>query len=140
MQGDNSAISVCDKVTLSATVIDQETGSPVIGPGIGAVNFLVAGLAVGSATDPSGQGTFTVTWTPGADWSKLGSQGLLAVYSGLDFPDTNVDLLSSYVTGSLFINPGVCNQPPVADAGVDQTAECAGASGTLVALNGSRSV
>ncbi len=139
VQGNNSVISVCDKITLSAEVIDQVSGAKLAGPGIGAVNFLVAGIAVGSATDEAGQGTFTVAWTPGSDWTKLNSQSVLAVYSGFDFPDTEADLLSSHATGSITINPGVCNQAPVANAGQNQTLECGGPGGTLVTLDGSKS-
>ncbi len=139
VQGNNAVISVCDSVTFSATVKDQATGAPLVGPGIGAVNFLVAGIAVGSASDPTGQGIFTVTWKPGADWAKLNVQGLLVVYSGIDLPNTDADLLSSYATGSVTLNPGVCNQPPVANAGPDMAAECTGPNGASVVLDGTRS-
>ncbi len=139
IEGDNSSISQCDTITISAEVVDQVTGGTLTGPAIGAVNFLVAGVAVGSASDDEGTGVFTITWNPGSEWLKFNSQTLLAVYSGFDYPDTDQDLLSSHAAGSVTISAGICNTPPVVDAGPDQTIECSGPSGTPVTLDGSGS-
>jgi hypothetical protein len=59
--------------------------------------------------------------------------GNLNVVWSDDAPGVNQILFSR------FSSPQVTNHPPVANAGPDQTLECAGHSGTLVTLNGSTS-
>lgn len=79
---------------LAARVYDQN-GVLVQGPQAGVVTFYVAGVPVANDTDDDGDGTFEANWAPGSGWSATGQQDYRAIYSGIDRPGTQPDLLSS---------------------------------------------
>jgi hypothetical protein len=92
---------------LAAQVRDTADGGTVVGPGKGVVTFYVAGRAVGTDRDADGDGHFTIEWVPGFGWNQNGTQPLLAIYSGIDLPEGQVDLLSSQATSALQISQPV---------------------------------
>lgn len=79
---------------LSAKVFD-DSGAVVQGPAAGVVTFYVAGVPVANDTDADGDGVFAANWAPGSGWSATGVQDYRAIYSGIDRPAPQVDLLSS---------------------------------------------
>lgn len=88
--------------TLSARVFDAN-GAPVQGPAAGVVTFYVAGVPVANDTDADGDGVFTANWAPGSGWSATGVQDYRAIYSGIDRPAPQVDLLSSLASTTLVL-------------------------------------
>jgi hypothetical protein len=105
LAGFGTSIGTGDQVRIAARVTDLFTGAAVSGGGMGAVNFFVAGLAVGGDDDADGDGIFEITWQPGVDWSKLGAQSVMAVYSGINRPDPQYDLVSSFDVEDIVIEP-----------------------------------
>ncbi len=94
--------------TLSVQVKEAVSGASlfadkraITGPGKGVVTFHVAGIAVGSDTDADGDGVYTVQWVPGSTWSATGVQDLRAIYSGIDLPAPQQDLLPGFVSSTL---------------------------------------
>ncbi|MBX2999576.1 MAG: tandem-95 repeat protein [Caldilineaceae bacterium] len=129
----NGASSPVDyPVRLAATVTDTVGNLRVTGPDSGVVNFLVAGIAVGSDADSDGDGVYEILWTPGATWTRLGSQDLRAIYSGVDRPDPQPDLQSSFASGNLTLTGAV---RPVAESQTLTTDKNTPLSITLTAVD-----
>lgn len=91
---------------LLARVRDQN-GALVTGPSSGVVTFYVAGVPVANDTDADGDGIFSADWTPGSGWSANGVQDYRAIYSGIDRPEGEADLLSSLAANTLLLDLGV---------------------------------
>jgi hypothetical protein len=91
--------------SLSVRVKDSVTNTFVTGPGKGVVTFHVAGIAVGTDTDADGDGIFGIKWVPGPTWVATGLQDLRAIYSGIDLPAPQPDLLPGLVASNLTISP-----------------------------------
>ncbi|WP_434391358.1 hypothetical protein [Melittangium boletus] len=88
---------------LSVRVKDATTNTFVTGPGKGVVTFHVAGIAVGTDTDADGDGLYAIPWVPGASWAATGVQDLRAIYSGIDLPAPQQDLLPGLVASTVTI-------------------------------------
>ena len=77
---------------------------------------------------------------------EVGSPSGPSVLSALNVYDAGTGALLTSITDGALLNPtGVClpgkapvisNQPPVADAGIDETVECGSSAGTSVTLDG----
>lgn len=92
------SIQVKEAVSGASLFADKRA---ITGPGKGVVTFHVAGIAVGSDTDADGDGVYTVQWVPGSTWSATGVQDLRAIYSGIDLPAPQQDLLPGFVSSTL---------------------------------------
>jgi hypothetical protein len=110
--GNGGSVQLAQSVTLQATVTDTTSGVQVHGPGKGVVTFFVAGLAVGVDSDSDGNGVYSFTFTPDCAWNALGSQDFRAIYSGIDLPAGQTDMLSSLAAGAITITaPACCPKP-----------------------------
>lgn len=88
---------------LSVRVKDSVTNTFVTGPGKGVVTFQVAGIVVGTDTDADGDGVYGIQWIPGTSWVATGVQDLRAIYSGIDLPEPQQDLLPGLVASNVTI-------------------------------------
>ena len=108
----NAHIVIGEGGTLSARVTDG--GAPVRGPGRGVVTFYVAGVPVGADADVDGDGLFSTSWVPAVDsWSVTGAQDYRAVYSGVELAAPLANLLGSFDSRTLIIDPFPHNTPLV---------------------------
>lgn len=87
---------------LSAKVFDAN-GVLVQGPASGVVTFYVAGVPVANDTDADGNGVFSANWSPGSGWAAKGVQDYRAIYSGIDRPSPQVDLLPSLASTTILL-------------------------------------
>ncbi len=87
---------------LSAKVFDAN-GILVQGPGAGVLTFYVAGVPVANDIDADGNGVFSTNWAPGSGWAANGVQDYRAIYSGIDRPSPQVDLLSSLASTTVVL-------------------------------------
>ncbi|MGE6756785.1 hypothetical protein ACQKGO_02130 [Corallococcus interemptor] len=103
VQGNGATVSSrLQPTVLSARV--TTSGTSIQGPGKGVVTFYVGGIAVGTDRDADGDGLFRVDWIPGFEWRLLGTQPLIAVYSGIDLPEGQSDLMPSQLSGALTVS------------------------------------
>ncbi|WP_245768993.1 choice-of-anchor A family protein [Stigmatella aurantiaca] len=91
---------------LSATPRIASSHAPIAGPGRGVVTFYIAGSAVGTDADEDGDGTFRIDWIPGPTWGATGVQDFRAIYSGIDLPGPQQDLLPSLIASSINLQLG----------------------------------
>ncbi len=57
---------------------------------------------------------FTFNFTPDCGWSALGAQDFRAIYSGIDLPEGQTDLLSSLSSGTITLSaPACCPKPEI---------------------------
>jgi hypothetical protein len=114
--GNGGSVPKGQVIQLKATVKDTTTNTPAVGPGKGVVTFFVAGLAIGTDTDADGDGVFSFNFTPDCGWTATGAQDFRAIYSGIDLPAGQTDLLSSFKAGSLTVTvPACCASPETCD-------------------------
>jgi RHS repeat-associated protein len=112
VEGANATINSRQAVQpLAAQVKDASTNAVIHGPGKGVTTFYVAGIAVGTDVDADGDGIFRLNWTPGGAWTANGPQDLRAVYSGIDLPAPQVDLLPSFAASAINIDLPTKEQP-----------------------------
>jgi RHS repeat-associated protein len=112
VEGANATITSRQSVQpLAAQVKDASTNAVIHGPKKGVTTFYVAGIAVGTDVDADGDGIFRLNWTPGEAWTANGPQDLRAVYSGIDLPASQVDLLPSFVASTINLDLATNNQP-----------------------------
>ena len=97
------SLSVQVKDAVADTSATGPGRSAITGPGRGAVTFHVAGIAVGTDTDADGDGVYALQWVPGSTWAATGEQDLRAIYSGIDLPAPQQDLLPGLVASTLTI-------------------------------------
>jgi hypothetical protein len=114
--GNGSSVPKGQVIQLKATVKDTTTNTPAAGPGKGVITFFVAGLAIGTDTDADGDGVFSFNFTPDCGWTATGAQDFRAIYSGIDLPAGQTDLLSSFSAGTLTVTvPACCASPETCD-------------------------
>jgi choice-of-anchor A domain-containing protein len=92
--------------SLSATPRAASNHAPIAGPGRGVVTFYIAGIAVGTDVDEDGDGTFHIDWIPGPTWGATGTQDFRAIYSGIDLPAPQQDLLPSLTSSAIHLQLG----------------------------------
>lgn len=115
--GANGIVASRDVVyPLAVQVRDTVNNRIVSGPNKGVVTFYVAGVAVGTDREADGDGVFRLDWIPGDAWNATGTQDLRAVYSGIDLPAPQTDLLPSFAASTVNISLPA-NQPPTVNAG-----------------------
>jgi hypothetical protein len=106
--GNGSSIAKGQTIVLKATVKDTTTNAAATGPTKGVVTFFVAGLAIGTDTDADGDGVYSFSFTPDCGWAATGAQDFRAIYSGIDLPAGQTDLLSSFSAGTITITVPAC--------------------------------
>jgi hypothetical protein len=99
------SLSVHVKDAVSDTFVTGSGKNALAAPGKGVVSFYVAGIAVGSDTDPDGDGVYAIQWVPGSTWPAEGEQDVRAIYSGIDLPASQQDLLPSLMASTLTLTP-----------------------------------
>lgn len=125
IEGQNLSIDTNHNARLSVHVIDTVTNSFVVGSddptqSIGNVSFFVGGVNIGGDNDADGDGVYEIEWTPGYEWSTLGTQSLLVTYSGIDRPEPQSDLLFSFaITGMYIVKAPVTPEVIASDAFAD---------------------
>ncbi len=97
-------ISRLQPQSLAAQVKNTVTSQFIPGPGRGVITFYVAGIAVGADTDEDGDGIFRISWVPGLEWVATGVQDFRAIYSGIDLPASQPDLMPSLAANTLTID------------------------------------
>ena len=114
--GAGSSVPLGGTLALKATVKDTTSNTGVKGPGKGVVTFFVAGFAIATDTDADGDGVYGVTFKPDCAWTPVGQQDFRAIYSGIDLPSGQTDLLPSLAASTLTLTvPACCAKPEVCD-------------------------
>lgn len=114
--GAAGSVDLGKTLALKATVRDTTTNTGVKGPAKGVVTFFVAGLAIATDTDADGDGVYGATFSPNCAWTPVGQQDFRAIYSGIDLPTGQTDMLPSLAASTItLVVPACCPKAEICD-------------------------